>query len=163
MIRPATLDDLNSILEIYNEAVLTTTATFDTDIKTLDNRREWFLNRNENFPVIVAEYEGVVAGYASLNKWSDKKAYDITAENSVYVYSPYRGKGIGKELLKEIIALAFQTNLHSIISRITEENKQSVKMHVDQGFQVIGTMKEAGRKFDRLLSVVFLQKMLKHQ
>lgn len=160
-IRKATINDLEAITAIYNEAVRNTTATFDTVEKTVEDRKDWFLNRDENFPVIVAEKNGAIVGYASLSKWSERKAYDITAEISLYIYSDYRGQGIGKRILDMIVKMSAETNLHSIIARISEGNEQSIYLHKSQGFETIGVMKKAGRKFDKILDVTFMQKMLK--
>ena len=160
-IREATLADLPAITAIYNEAVRTTVATFDTDEKTVEERKVWFENRDANFPVLVAEKNNVIAGYIALNKWSERKAYDITAEISVYVNSAFRGKGIGKLLIQTIVARAKESTLQSLIARITEGNEQSIYLHKMVGFEVMGTMKKAGRKFDKLLDVTFMQKMLK--
>ena len=160
-IRKAVLSDIADITTIYNEAVVNTTATFDTEIKTVANRTDWFNNRNENFPVIVAEKQGKVVGFASLNKWSDKKAYNITSEISLYVQSEYRGLGIGRQLIEIIVDIAAGTKLHSIIARITEGNEQSIHLHKINSFEVIGVMKKAGIKFGKLLDVTLMQKMLK--
>ncbi len=157
--RQATLNDLVSIMDIYNEAVLHTTATFDTETKDMNDRTKWFLERNENFPVIVAEYKGTIAGYAALNKWSDRKAYDITAEISVYVHSSFRGKGIGKLLVQSIVAIGGQTNLKTLIARITEGNGHSIYLHECNGFQMIGTLRQVGQKFGKLLDVAVMQKV----
>ena len=159
--RKAIIDDIPSIAEIYNEAVLNTTATFDTEEKAIENRTRWLMERNENFPVIVALLNNKIAGYAALNPWSDKKAYDITAEISLYVTPEFRGQGIGKHLVEFITGMAMETKLHSIIARITQENEQSVHLHAINGFQVIGIMKTAGMKFGKLLDVTLMQKMLK--
>lgn len=162
-IRKATIEDIESITVIYNDAVLHTTATFDTDPKSVENRRQWFVNRTENFPVIVAEDEttGMITGYASLSPWSDKKAYDITAELSLYVHPGNRHMGIGKKLLIELLEVSRGTNLNSIISRITEGNEHSIYLHHQNGFETVGILKQAGRKFDKLLDVTILQKMLR--
>jgi L-amino acid N-acyltransferase len=161
-IRKAILSDIYSIREIYNEAVLFTSATFDTEEKTEDDRIRWFLNRDENFPVIIAEYEGQTAGYAALNKWSDKKAYNITAEISVYVHSSARGKGIGKKLIEILIKTAEEkTELHSVIARITQGNEHSIYLHEINGFRKAGVLKQAGNKFGKLLDVTVMQKMLR--
>jgi len=157
--RPATLNDLESIRDIYNEAVLFTTATFDTEIKDLEDRTLWFKNRDENFPIILAEYKGEIAGYAALNKWSERKAYDITAEISVYVHSTFRGKGIGKLLVESIVAIGGQTQLKTIIARITEGNDHSIYLHERNGFQLVGTLKQVGKKFGKLLDVTIMQKV----
>jgi L-amino acid N-acyltransferase len=161
-IRKAETEDIEFIASVYNHAVLNTTATFDTEAKSLKDRRNWFLDRSSDFPVVIAEKNGEKAGYASLNKWSDKKAYNITAEISVYVDIDFRGLGIGKKLIKIITEIAISdTQLHSIIARITEGNEHSIYLHELAGFERIGTMKQAGRKFGKLLDVTFMQKMLR--
>jgi phosphinothricin acetyltransferase len=96
-IRPASEKDIHRITEIYNEAIQNTTATFDTDIKTIEDRLEWFRGHDEKHPVLVAEFEGRVIGFASLTRWSDRCAYDGTAEVSLYVDHNYRGRGTGKQ------------------------------------------------------------------
>jgi phosphinothricin acetyltransferase len=160
--RTAQIEDINSITEIYNEAILNTTATFDTQIKTIEDRSDWFLQRDENFPVIVVEYHKKIVGYAALNKWSDKKAYDITAEISLYIEPGSRGQGIGKKLIEVIVTTAKEhTSLHSLIARITQGNEHSVYLHLMYGFEKIGVMKNVGQKFDKLLDVTLLQKMLR--
>ena len=98
VIRPAELADLPAITDIYNEAILTSTATFDTEPKTLDDRRQWFQAHSERHPILVAELSGRVIGWASLTPWSDRRAYDETAETSFYVQSESRGHGIGRGL-----------------------------------------------------------------
>lgn len=160
-IRQAKPEDLAEITAIYNEAVINTTATFDTEEKTIEERKVWFENRDENFPILVAEKNNVIAGYIALNKWSERKAYDITGEISVYVNSKFRGQGIGKLLVQTMVARAQESNLVSLIARITEGNEQSIYLHKLVGFEVMGVMKKAGKKFDKLLDVTFMQKMLK--
>src|SRR5437868_11136734 len=98
--RSATDADQQAIMEIYNEAVLNTTATFDTDQRTIEKQMEWFRKHKKNHPVFVAEKEKQVVGWASLSPWSDRCAYDTTVEVSVYVHKGFRGKGIGKKLLE---------------------------------------------------------------
>src|SRR5437773_711224 len=121
-IRPAILSDIQSITAIYNDAVQNTTGTFDTEIKTIENRIEWFTNRLPQFLILVCEYENKITGYIALNPWSERKAYNITAEVSFYVLKEFQGKGIGKSLLNTAIAMAQETTLNSLISRITEGN-----------------------------------------
>ncbi len=162
VIRPAILNDIEQIREIYNDAILTSAATFDTEIKTLENRLDWFSNRDENFPILVAEQNGKVAGYVALNKWSERKAYAITAEISLYVQRESRGIGIGKKLLSEIVKTAQDaTHLNSLIARITEGNEQSIYLHSLYNFEHIGVMKQAGKKFGKLHDVTFMQRMLR--
>ena len=162
--RKAVIGDIYSIAEIYNEAVLNTAATFDTEVKTIENRTKWLLERNENFPVTVALLNNKIAGYAALNPWSDKKAYDITAEISLYIESGSRGKGIGKKLIEVIVNTAIEhTQLHSLIARITQGNESSIYLHEINGFIKTGMMKEMGIKFGKLLDVTIMQKMLREK
>lgn len=158
-IRPASEFDIAAITDIYNDAILNTTATFDTETKLMEERMIWFRNHDKNHPVIVAEIKGDVIGWASLSKWSDRCAYDSTAEVSVYVHKDFRDQGIGKRLLEVITLEGEEKGLHTLISRITEGNEKSIYLHERLGFSHIGTMKEVGKKFGKLLDVHMLQKV----
>ena len=159
-IRHAGLADINAITEIYNEAILTTTATFDTEPKTTAERLQWFEAHDERHPILIAQVDAHVVGWASLSKWSDRPAYDGTAETSVYVKAEFRGKGIGRKLNERIIEEALRLQMHTLIARIAEGSQESLHLHESLGFVPIGTMKEVGRKFGKLLDVHILQKML---
>ena len=158
-IRIAVESDLVEITEIYNEAILNTTGTFDTEIKNVAEQEGWFKNREYEHPVLVAEIEGVIAGWASLNKYSDRFAYRQTAENSLYIKKAYQGQGVGKALLKSVLEEGQKRGLHTVLARITEGNEVSIRLHESEGFVLVGTMKEVGKKFDRLLDVHLLQKV----
>lgn len=158
-IRAAELNDVPSITEIYNEAVLNTTATFDTEIKTLDNRIEWFNQHGAQHPVLVAIVKGEVAAWASLSRWSDRAAYDTTAEESVYVSKEFRNKGIGKQLLKAIVAEGARTGKVNLIARITTDNESSIHIHRECGFANVGVLTKVGNKFGRYLDVLMMQKI----
>lgn len=162
-IRKATTIDLASITEIYNDAILNTNSTFDTEVKTIENRTQWFKERDENFPIIVAERSGKVIGYAALNKWSERKAYDVTAEISVYIHPEHRKQGIGKQLIEMIVAIGEQTNLKTIIARITEGNDHSIYLHERNGFKMVGTLRQVGKKFGKLLDVAVMQKVYENK
>jgi phosphinothricin acetyltransferase len=159
-IRRAEVADVDAITEIYNEAILTTTATFDIEPKTKEDRLQWFQSRGERFPVLVAVLDGKVAGWASLNQWSDRRAYDGTAETSFYVKSEFRGRGVGRKLKEATIEEARRLEFHTLIARVAEGSEASLHLNESFGFFHVGTMKEVGRKFGRLLDVHILQKML---
>jgi L-amino acid N-acyltransferase YncA len=159
-IRLAEITDLEAIREIYNDAVLTTTATFDIEPRTYEKQLEWFSQHNNKFQVIVFEIDGIIAGWASISKWSDRIAYEGTAENSVYVKKEFRNHGIGRRLLSQLIQNALNSGLHTIIARIAGGNQTSIRMHAEFGFEIIGIMKEAGMKFGRYIDVTLMQKML---
>lgn len=158
-IRPATTDDIPAITEIYNQAVLTTTATFDTETRRLAEQQTWFTNHDARHPVVVAELDGAVVGWASLSQWSDRRAYADTAEISVYVSEAFRGRGVGRRLLEAIVQEGQRVGLHTVIARIADGNAVSVHLHRSVGFEPIGVMKEVGRKFGKLLDVHLMQKI----
>lgn len=160
VIRRAELADLPAITEIYNEAILTTTATFDTELKTVDERRDWFRSHDERHPVIVALLDAQVVGWASITRWSDRQAYDDTAETSFYVKSEFRGRGIGRQLKEAVLAEAQRQRFHTLIARVAEGSDASLHLNERCGFVLVGTLREVGRKFGRLLDVHILQKIL---
>ena len=98
-IRQATPADLGQNTEIYNDAIQKTTATFDTELKTLEEQEKWFANHDASHPVLIAEQDDLIVAWASLSQWSDRCAYNATAEIALYVKKEYRGKEIGKEQL----------------------------------------------------------------
>jgi L-amino acid N-acyltransferase YncA len=159
-IRRARTADAAAIAEIYNEAIATTTATFDTEPKTVEERVSWLQSHDQRHPILVAEVDGAVAGWASLTQWSDRTAYNDTAETSFYVHSSRRGRGVGRKLQEALLDEAKRLGFHTLIARITEGSGESLHLHESTGFVRVGTMKQVGRKFGRLLDVHIFQKML---
>jgi L-amino acid N-acyltransferase YncA len=161
-VRPATRDDLPAILEIYNEAVLNTTATYDYEPRSLEHRVAWFEDHEKhNYPVFVAVNEsGRLVGWSALNRYHDRKGYRFTSENSVYVAADQRGKGIGKLLLKPLIQSARQRGLHAILAGIDAENEASLHLHAAFGFERVAHFKQVGFKFGRWLDVVYMELLL---
>ncbi len=156
-IRKAAIQDLRAITEIYNEAVLHTTATFDTTTKTIEEQREWYDKHGTRFPILVAEDDKKVIGWASLSAYSDRCAYSDTAEASIYIRTEDRGKGLGRKLSDAILKAGKETKLHTVILKIAEGNEASLKLAKSLGFKDIGTMKEVGKKFGKLLDVYLMQ------
>jgi L-amino acid N-acyltransferase len=159
-IRRAETADIEKITEIYNEAVLTTTATFDTETKTVADRRDWLRRHDDRHPILVAVLDEQVVGWASLTAWSDRLAYADTVETSFYVKSEFRGRGIGRRLKAAIIEEARRLRFHTVIARVAEGSNESLHLNESFGFVHVGTLREVGRKFGRLLDVHLLQKML---
>ncbi len=158
-IRPATLADLDAITEIYNEAIINTVATFDTVPKTAAQQDQWFAGHDAKHPILVALREGKVVGWASMSRYSDRAAYDGTAEISLYVAAASRGQGIGKRLMEAIVIAGQKAGLHCVLSRIAGGNEVSIHLHKQMGFETIGIMREVGHKFGKLLDVVIMQKL----
>lgn len=160
-IRRAAHGDLGAITEIYNEAVLTTTATFDLEPQTREDRQAWFDAHDERHPVLVAERDGQVVGWSSLSVWNPRAAYAGTAETSMYVKEEHRGEGIGRQLKQAIIDEAKRLGYHTLIAGVAEGSDASLHLNRSFGFEEVGTFKEVGHKFGKLLDVTYLQLMLK--
>ena len=158
-IRAAKLGDLGAITGIYNEAILTTSATFDTQPKTDEEQRTWFNSHGSKRPVIAAELDNKVVGWASLSEWSDRCAYTDTAEISMYVKQEFRGKGIGRQLLQAIVAEGEKVGFHTVLARINTGSGVSIHLHRSVGFEQIGIMREVGRKFGKRLDICLMQKI----
>jgi L-amino acid N-acyltransferase len=159
-IRRATEADLPGITEIYNDAILRTVATFDTEPKSIADRAKWLAAHSEKFPVFVATEEGNpgrIEGWASISRWSERAAYDDTGEISVYVREDCRGRGIGTALTDAILKAAKTVGIHTVISRVTSGNEASTKLHAAMGFCLVGVLREVGHKFGRILDVDILQ------
>jgi len=160
-LRLATAADLGGIFAIYDHEVLHGTATFDTQPKTLAQRQEWLAQHDpERYPVVVAEVGGAIVGWGSISRWSDRCAYARTAEDSVYVADRWRGRGIGRMILTELLARAEAAGIRVVVARIVEGNPASIRLHEAHGFERIGVMRGVGEKFGRVLDVVLMDRRL---
>ena len=159
-IRRAEIADAEAITNIYNEAIRATTATFDTEPKTIEERSRWLQSHGPRHPVLVAVLTGKVVGWASLSAWSDRHAYADTAETSFYVDAEYCGQGIGRALKEALIEEARRLRFHTLIARVAEGSAESLHLNQSCGFEHVGTLKEVGQKFGRRIGVHILQKML---
>lgn len=158
-IRKAAIEDIEEITRIYNEAILITVATFDTTPKNIIEQKNWFQEHGKRYPIIVAQENERIAGWASLSEWSDRCAYSETVEISLYVESASQGRGIGKALMNSIMEVGEKAGFHTVIARIADGNEVSVHIHEQAGFDHIGVMREVGRKFDRVIDVYLMQKI----
>ncbi|HTH49844.1 MAG TPA: GNAT family N-acetyltransferase [Candidatus Limnocylindria bacterium] len=162
-IRPAVRADCPGILAIYNDAVLTTTASYDYEPRSLEHRHQWFDDHAKgDFPIFVAveaqpDGSELIIGWSALNKYHDRIGYRFTTENSVYVAASHRGLGIGSLLLAPLIPAARERGLHAIIAVIDASNDVSVRLHAKFGFEHVGRFKEVGFKFGRWLDVAYME------
>ena len=163
-LREAEAADLPYVREIYNYYVANSTVTFDEDAMTLAEWRDKFAYLNRlKMPFIVAESPaGQILGYALVSPWKQKKAYRFTVENSIYLGAAATGKGLGRDLLAELITRSRAAGLKEIIAVIADQGADaSIKLHHEFGFEEIGRMGKVGFKFERWLGTVLLQKSLK--
>lgn len=160
-IRPYKTKDTQAILAIINHNILHSTALYDYTIRCYEQQKNILEEKiHKNFPVIVAELDGNVVGFGMYSEFRFREAYKFTVEHSVYVNENFHGKGIGKQLLQELIVLARKQKLHTMIAVIDAENQSSVEFHEKFGFVTAGIIKESGYKFDRWLHSVIMQLIL---
>lgn len=161
-VRAAREDDMPAVLEIYNEEVRHSTATYQYAERTLDEQvAQWLAKRADGhrFFVAVTDDDQVV-GYANYGLFRPREGWRFTCEHSVYLHRDWRGRGLGKLLLPAVMAHARERGFHSMVGVVDAANVASVRLHEALGFTVAGVIREGGYKFERWLDVAFLQAML---
>ena len=157
-LRPYKIEDTQAILDIINFNILHSTALYDYTIRSFEQQKNILEEKiRKGFPVLVAELDGIAVGFGMYSEFRFREAYKFTVEHSVYVNENHHGKGIGKLLLQELIQLAKNQKLHTMIAVIDAENQSSIEFHEKYGFKTVGIIKESGYKFDRWLHSVFMQ------
>jgi len=152
-IRPATVGDAEAMADIYNHAVVHTTATFDLTTETPDERRLW-LESESTLVALAAQLDERLVGWASLVRWSTRRAYDHSAEASIYVAPSVQRAGVGLSLAGAALSVAQGADLHVVIAQICAENTGGLALAQRLGFTQVGTLREVGFKFGRWLDVV---------
>ena len=154
-------DDAKVITDILNHYIVNSTALYDYHNRTTEQQQAIFDEKlKKGFPVIVAAINDKIAGFGYYSEFRFREAYKFTVEHSVYVAADAHGKGIGKMVLQELIALAKEQKLHTMVAVIDSENQNSIRFHEQFGFEIVGNIKESGFKFDRWLHSIILQLIL---
>jgi phosphinothricin acetyltransferase len=160
-IRDANELDLPMILAIYNEIIATTTAVYSEAPVTLENRRAWWRGRvDQGFPVLVANDESGVTGFASFGEFRIWPCYRHSVEHTVHVRADRRGRGIGNQLVRELFPRAASLGKHVMLAAVDADNAISIKLHERLGFERVAHFREVGHKFGRWLDLIFLERLL---
>lgn len=159
-IRDARVEDAAATLRIYNHEVLEGVATLDIETRTLAEQRRWIEDRLGGRSVVVAETNRQLVGFAALSTFRDRGAYSTTVENSIYVATSARQRGIGRALLNELISQARALGYHCMIARIVGDNHSSLALHRSLGYSLVGIERQVARKFGRWLDVTEMQLIL---
>jgi phosphinothricin acetyltransferase len=125
-----------------------------------DYRATWFAEHKGNYPAIVAEIEGEIAGWGSLSPFHERPGWRFTVENAVYVRPDLCGRGIGHAILAHLIDLARKHGHHVLIAHIASDNEPSIRLHEKHGFEKVGMLKETGHKFGHWIDVVLMEKLI---
>jgi len=163
-IREAVPEDLASIRELFNALIPTTTIAWRDDIAAPDEIAEWFLDQQRlRNPVFVAEVDGTVVGYTTWGTFRGGPrfpGYRHTVELTIHVDGDWHGKGVGRALIDQLVKEAAQRDIHVLVAGIDAENTESIAFHAALGFVEVARMPETGRKFDRWLDLVLMQRII---
>ena len=154
-------EDLPQILSIYNEGIEDRIATLEEDLKDLPYIKEWLYHRNDRYEVIVAEIEKEIIGWASLNPYSHRCAYDGVADISIYINRENRGKGIGKALLHTLEVMARKNKFHKLVLSTFPFNEAGQKLYRSLDFREVGIFYEQGMLDNEFVDVMVMEKILR--
>lgn len=159
-IRLAQQKDLISILEIYNQGIEDRIATLEAENKDLNDIEKWFDDHQDRYLSLVAEEKGEIIGWASLNRYSQRCAYDGVADLSIYIARDYRGKGIGNELLLALEELAKEHQFYKIVLFTFSINLAGQKLYQKRGYRTVGTFEKQGILDGNRIDVTIMEKLL---
>ena len=159
-IRGAAAGDTDAICRIYNQGIQDRVATLETEERTPEERTQWLGARGPRHPVLVAEADGGVVGWASLNVFNARRAYDHVADLSLYVEREWRGRGVGRRLLDALVARAIELGYHKLVLAAFPWNAAGMRAYGRAGFREVGIYREQGRLDGRWVDTVVMEKIL---
>jgi L-amino acid N-acyltransferase YncA len=160
VIRTALQRDVDDILTIYNEGILDRIATLETKTKDRPHMTDWFNKHQDRYKVIVAELDSQVVGWASLNPYNNRQAYDGVADLSVYIKRECRGRGIGGKLLSSIQKMAVENQFHKIVLFTFPFNELGQGLYKKEGFREVGIFRNQGKLDGKYIDVMAMEKLL---
>ena len=163
-IRPATVGDVPAITGLYNALIPTTTVAWADEPDTVESRHAWFAQQAAaDRPVLVAELDGEVVGFTAYSWFRGEgrwPGYRHTVEHTIHVAERAWGQGTGRSLLQALMDEARRRGVHVMVGAVDADNVESIRFHERLGFVETARMPEVGRKFDRWLDLVLLQRVL---
>jgi len=160
MIRRATTNDLSAILNIYNQGIEDRIATLEEEQKDEAYMSNWFADHGERFAVLVAEMDGVVCGWASLNRYSHRCAYNGVADLSIYIDRDCRGKGVGQQLLLQLEEKARHNGFYKIVLFTFAFNQLGQGLYRKAGYREVGIFEKQGLLDGNPIDVMIMEKLL---
>ena len=159
-IRGAIAGDAPAICDVYNQGIEDRDATLETRLRTADEQRAWLESRDDRHPVIVAESDGGIVAWGSLNVFNPRPAYDHVADFSVYVARHARGSGVGRRIVEALIAAARDIGYHKMVLSAFEWNTPGMVLYERMGFRRVGVYREQGLLDGRWVDTVIMEKLL---
>ncbi|GAA1379158.1 arsinothricin resistance N-acetyltransferase ArsN1 family A [Peribacillus frigoritolerans] len=160
IIREAIETDLDSVKDIYNQGIEDKIATLETETKDQAYMEEWFTKHIGRYKLIVAEQDGEIVGWASLNQYNSRNAYNGVADLSVYISRDHRGKGIGGLLLQSIEKHAKENDFHKIVLFTFPFNQIGQGLYRKRGYREVGVFKNQGILDGEFVDVMAMEKLL---
>jgi phosphinothricin acetyltransferase len=160
VVRLAGPDDAAEIARIYNEGIIDRLATLETELRSAEERAQWLAGKSERHPVLIAESNGVVAGWGSLNVFNPRRCYDHVADFSIYISRNWRGRGVGSVLLDRLIVTARANGFHKLVLAAFPFNTAGVALYTRAGFRQVGIYREQGELDGRWVDVVAMERLL---
>lgn len=158
--RDATTADAAAICRIYNQGIQDRVATLETEERTVEERRAWLEARDGRHPVLVAEADDALVGWASLNVFNPRRAYDHVADFSIYVDRGWRGRGVGRRLLDALVDRARALGYHKLVLSAFPWNAAGMAAYQRAGFREVGVYREQGLLDGRWVDTVVMEKIL---
>jgi L-amino acid N-acyltransferase YncA len=159
-IRSAATDDAEAICRIYNQGIEDRQATLETILRTPDERRAWLAARSPRHPVLVAQRDGAIVGWASLNPFNPRPCYDHVGDFSLYVERGARGTGIGRQLLDALIGRARELGYHKLVLAAFPYNEAGCALYARCGFRTVGIYREQGMLDGKWVDVILMEQLL---
>jgi L-amino acid N-acyltransferase len=159
-IRKSTEADVPHIRAIRNDVIQKTTAIWQDNPFSEAETFKWWKDRGEEHPLYVVELDDTVVGYCGYHQFRAASGYKQTKEVMIHVAEHARGRGLGTMMLEYLVHEAKKNGIHALLALIDATNKPSIHMHQKQGFEVVGTLPQTGRKFDRWLDLCIMQKLV---
>jgi phosphinothricin acetyltransferase len=164
IVRSATIDDLSAITALFNVLIPSTTVAWRDHSADAAEMAMWFAERcDRDDPVLVATVDGVVVGYTCWTAFRGGPrfpGYRHTVEHTIHVTQTHHGRGVGRQLLEALLDLARGRDVHVMVAGIDADNVASIDFHTAMGFVEVARMPEVGRKFDRWLDLVLMQRVV---
>lgn len=159
-VRAATAADAAALCRIYNQGIEDRVATLETELRTPDERAAWLAAKGPRHPVVVAEDDGNIVGWGSLNQFNPREAYRHVVDFSIYVDRAYRGRGVGKVVLTRLIELAREHGFHKMVLSAFPTNSGGMALYERMGFRTVGVYKEQGMLDGRWVDTIIMEKLL---
>lgn len=162
-IRLAVAKDAAAIADIYNQGIRDRVATLETEERTPEERAAWLAARDDRHPVYIAELNGAIVAWGSLNAFNPRPAYQWVADFSVYVDGANRGHGLGSAMLDHLIAEATRLGYHKLVLAAFPFNEAGMRLYQSRGFRTVGTYHQQGKLDGHWVDTIVMEKLLEDE